>query len=145
MNRRAASPGRPLRTGEEFIELAYDLKPRFITGSIDIHLDAVVDAAVIEAETDHVILATGAAPMTPPIPGVEQPLMWFRPDVLEDRVYTGKRVVIVGGGAETALFLAEKGTLSADVLKFLFVNKAETPKCSMKWPPGAPRKLPLLK
>ncbi|MEZ4568433.1 MAG: FAD-dependent oxidoreductase, partial [Desulfobacterales bacterium] len=135
-----APPGR-----EEFIELAYDLETQVYYRDIDIHLDAVVDAAVIEAETDHVILATGAAPMTPPIPGVEQPLMWFRPDVLEDRVYTGKRVVIVGGGAETALFLAEKGTLSADVLKFLFVNKAETPKCSMKWPPGAPRKLPLLK
>jgi 2,4-dienoyl-CoA reductase (NADPH2) len=30
-------------------------------------------------------------------------------------------------GVETALFLAEKGTLSADTLKFLFVNKAETP------------------
>jgi len=29
-------------------------------------------------------------------------------------------------GVETALFLAEKGTLSADTLKFLFVNRAET-------------------
>ena len=37
---------------------------------------------------------------------------------------------ILGGGAvgvETALLLAEKGTLSGDALKFLFVNKAETP------------------
>jgi 2,4-dienoyl-CoA reductase (NADPH2) len=51
-------------------------------------------------------------------------------DVLAGQVYTGERVVIVGGGAvgvETALLLAEKGTLSADILKFLFVNKAETP------------------
>ena len=121
-----APPGR-----EEFIELAYDLETQVYYRDIDIHLDAVVDAAVIEAEQpDHVILATGAAPMTPPIPGVEQPHVVQAWDVLADRVYTGKRVVIVGGGAvgvETALFLAEKGTLSADVLKFLFVNKAETP------------------
>ncbi len=121
-----APPGR-----EEFIELAYDLETQVYYRDIDIHLDAVVDAAVIEAEQpDHVILATGAAPMTPPIPGVELPHVVQAWDVLADRVYTGKRVVIVGGGAvgvETALFLAEKGTLSADVLKFLFVNKAETP------------------
>ena len=121
-----APPGR-----EEFIELAYDLETQVYYRDIDIHLDAVVDAAVIEAEKpDHVILATGAAPMTPPIPGVEQPHVVQAWDVLADRVYTGKQVVIVGGGAvgvETALFLAEKGTLSADVLKFLFVNKAETP------------------
>ena len=121
-----APPGR-----EEFIELAYDLETQVYYRDIDIHLDAVVDAAVIEAEKpDHVILATGAAPMTPPIPGVEQPHVVQAWDVLADRVYTGKRVVIVGGGAvgvETALFLAEKGTLSAEVLKFLFVNKAETP------------------
>ena len=38
--------------------------------------------------------------------------------------------MIIGGGAvgvETALLLAEKGTISGDTLKFLLVNKAETP------------------
>jgi 2,4-dienoyl-CoA reductase (NADPH2) len=36
--------------------------------------------------------------------------------------------VVIGGGAvgvETALFLAEKGTLNGETLKFLMVNKAE--------------------
>jgi 2,4-dienoyl-CoA reductase (NADPH2) len=121
-----APPGR-----EEFIELAYDLETQVYYRDIDIHLDTVVDAAIIDAEQpDHVILATGAAPMTPPIPGVEQPHVVQAWDVLADRVYTGKQVVIVGGGAvgvETALMLAEKGTLSGEVLKFLFVNRAETP------------------
>ena len=40
------------------------------------------------------------------------------------------RVVIIGGGAvgvETALFLAEKGTLSGEAVKFLMVNRAESP------------------
>jgi 2,4-dienoyl-CoA reductase (NADPH2) len=46
-------------------------------------------------------------------------------------VATGRRVVIIGGGAvgvETALFLAEKGTLSGEAVKFLLVNQAEDPK-----------------
>jgi len=121
-----APPGR-----EEFAELAYDLETQVYYRDIDIHFDETVDAAVIDRERpDHIIIATGAAPMTPPIPGVELPHVVQAWDVLADRVFTGNRVVVVGGGAvgvETALLLAEKGTLSGDVLKFLLVNKAETP------------------
>ncbi|HBG18677.1 MAG TPA: NADH:flavin oxidoreductase, partial [Desulfobulbaceae bacterium] len=43
---------------------------------------------------------------------------------------TGRRVVVIGGGAtgiETALLLAETGTLSGDELKFLLVNGAVVP------------------
>ena len=122
----AAPPGR-----EEFAELAYDLETQVYYRNIEIRLNQEVDEDLIETEKpDHIILATGAAPMTPPIPGVELPHVVQAWDVLADTVYTGKRVVIIGGGAvgvETALLLAEKGTLSGDVLKFLFVNKAETP------------------
>jgi 2,4-dienoyl-CoA reductase (NADPH2) len=122
----AAPPGR-----NEFAELAYDLETQIYYRDIDICLNQVVDEALIDQEKpDHIILATGAMPMTPPIPGVELPHVVQAWDVLAGQVYTGKRVVIVGGGAvgvETALLLAEKGTLSADILKFLFVNKAETP------------------
>lgn len=121
-----APPGR-----EEFSELAYDLETQVYYRDIDIHFNEVVDGDLIDRERpDHIIIATGAAPMTPPIPGVELPHVVQSWDVLADRVYTGKRVVVVGGGAvgvETALLLAEKGTLSGDVLKFLLVNKAETP------------------
>jgi 2,4-dienoyl-CoA reductase (NADPH2) len=45
-------------------------------------------------------------------------------------VFTGKKIAIIGGGAvgvETALFLAEKGTLSAEAVKFLLVNRAQNP------------------
>jgi len=69
-------------------------------------------------------------PISPPIPGAELPQVVQAWDVLRNRVHVGRRVVIVGGGAvgvETALFLAEKGTLSGDALKFLLVNRAETP------------------
>lgn len=122
----AAPPGR-----EEFAELAYDLETQLYTRNIDIRLGQAVDEAVMEREKpDHIILATGATPMTPPIPGVELPHVVQAWSVLAGDVYTGRRVVIIGGGAvgvETALLLAEKGTLSGDILKFLFVNRAESP------------------
>ena len=64
------------------------------------------------------------------IPGVDLPHVVQSWDVLQNRVATGRQVVVIGGGAvgvETALFLGEKGTLSGEALKFLLVNKAETP------------------
>lgn len=51
-------------------------------------------------------------------------------DVLKGAAPTGRRVAIIGGGAvgvETALFLAEKGTLSGEALKFLLIHNAERP------------------
>ncbi len=69
-------------------------------------------------------------PIAPPIKGADLPHVVQAWDVLQDKVYTGKKVAIIGGGAvgvETALFLAEKGTLSGDAVKFLLVNQAETP------------------
>ena len=122
----ATPPGR-----EEFAELALDLKAQVSARNIIVHTAENVTADIIDSEKpDHIILATGATPLTPPIPGVELPNVVQAWDVLAGNVYTGKKVVIVGGGAvgvETALLLAEKGTLSGDVLKFLFVNRAESP------------------
>jgi 2,4-dienoyl-CoA reductase (NADPH2) len=51
-------------------------------------------------------------------------------DVLAGRAVTGNRVVVIGGGAvgvEVSLFLAEKGTLSPEAVKFLLVNRAAPP------------------
>jgi 2,4-dienoyl-CoA reductase-like NADH-dependent reductase (Old Yellow Enzyme family) len=122
----AAPPGR-----DEFAELAKDLTVQVELADITVRLGQKVDNGLIEKESpDAVILATGARPMTPPVAGVELPHVVQAWDVLENRVHTGDRVVIIGGGAvgvETALFLAEKGALSADALKFLMVNRAETP------------------
>lgn len=121
-----APPGR-----EEFRQLAGDLATQVGAANIAVFYDSAVDGALIDqVSPDAVILATGAAPITPPIPGVDLPHVVQAWDVLLDRVSTGKRVVVIGGGAvglETALFLADKGTLSGDSLKFLLVNRAEAP------------------
>ncbi|RJQ70843.1 MAG: FAD-dependent oxidoreductase [Desulfobacteraceae bacterium] len=121
-----APPGR-----EEFITLARDLAKQLAISPVSVHLKQSVDEALIDAERpDAVIVATGAVPITLPLPGAELPHVVQAWDVLRNKVPTGKRVVIVGGGAvgvEVALLLAEKGTLSGDALKFLLVNRAETP------------------
>jgi len=119
-----APPGR-----EEFSGLAKDLESQVRCRNIAICLNQTVDASLIDkVKPDHIILSTGASPITPPIPGIELPHVVQAWDVLLDKVATGKRVVVVGGGAvgvETALHLAEKGTISGDTLKFLMVNQAE--------------------
>jgi len=122
----AAPPGR-----EEFASLARDLARQVELARIPVVLNCEVDAALIEEKApEGIILATGAVPLAPPIPGSERPHVVQAWDVLAGRALTGKRVAIIGGGAvgvETALFLAEKGTLSGDGLKFLLVNRAEDP------------------
>ncbi len=122
----SAPPGR-----EEFAALAKDLARQVALSNINVVLDRSVDDALIDQENpDVVILTTGALPITPPIPGANLPHVVQAWDVLQGKVATGRRVVIIGGGAvgvETALFLAEKGTLSPQALKFLLVNRAEEP------------------
>ena len=78
----------------------------------------------------HIVLATGAKPLNPPLhveEGASAIQAW---DVLSGEASTGNKVVIVGGGAvgvETALYLAEQGTLDSETLRFLLVNQAEAP------------------
>jgi 2,4-dienoyl-CoA reductase (NADPH2) len=122
----AAPPGRA-----EFAELAKDLTKQVIISNVQTVFHTEVDEALLDREKpDEVILATGAEPITPPIPGIENPHVVQAWDVLQDKVYTGKNVVVIGGGAvgvETAMFLAEKGTLSGEDVKFLLTNHAEDP------------------
>lgn len=122
----AAPPGRG-----EFAGLAQDLARQVETKNITVKYGQSVDESLLKSEKpDHVILSTGAKPLELPIPGVESANVFQSWDVLTDKVITGKKVVVIGGGAvgvEVALHLAEKGTLSGEELKFLFVNKVETP------------------
>ena len=124
------------RGREEFKELAEDLSRRVAAAVIRVVFNQIVDLDLVEQENpDAVVLATGAIPITPPISGADLPHVVQAWDVLADKVITGQRVVVIGGGAvgvETAQFLAEKGTLSGDGLKFLLVNRAEDPETLYK-------------
>ena len=94
-------------------------------------MNAAVDRQLLAVEqVDELVIATGGRPVTPKIAGVNAHHVVQAWDVLAGRRRAGRRVVVIGGGAvgvETALLLAEEGTLSGEELKFLLVNGAERP------------------
>ena len=120
-----APPGR-----DEFLHLAKDLQQQLAELKIQVVLNSSVDEALLtELKPEALILATGGIPISPNIPGVDLPHVVQAWDVLAGKVATGQQVAIIGGGAvgiETALLLAEEGTLSGEELKFLLVNQAES-------------------
>ncbi|RLB36527.1 MAG: NADH:flavin oxidoreductase, partial [Deltaproteobacteria bacterium] len=118
-------PGR-----KEMLLIARDLENNLRELGVEILLGREVNKEFIkEIQPNVVVLATGARPIQPDIPGVDGPNVVQAWDVLAGTKGVGKRVVIVGGnavGLETALYLANIGTLSPDVLHFLITNNAES-------------------
>lgn len=116
---------------QELLELIRYYRAMINRYKIPLHLDTPVDTAVIQAQApDHVIMATGAAALIPPIPGADSPGVLTAWDVLRENPPLGKAVAVIGGGAvglETALFVAAKGTINAETLDFLFRYEAEPP------------------
>ena len=118
-------PGR-----EEMETVAVDLINNLKTRNVEIILGKEADERLIgEISPDAVVVATGARPVLPDIPGVDGQNVVQAWDLLDGRAGTGEKVVIVGGnavGLETALYLANQGTLSAGALHFLMANRAES-------------------
>jgi len=119
-------PGR-----EEILLAAGDLERNLKARPVEILLRKEADQAFIrEAAPDALIVATGATPLLPSIPGINHSKVVLAWDVLAGKASVGEKVIVVGGnavGLETALYLARQGTLSPEVLHFLMVNKAESP------------------
>jgi 2,4-dienoyl-CoA reductase (NADPH2) len=117
-------PGR-----EEMLTLAADLQGNLQALQVEVLLGSQADRALILEKTpDALVVATGAVPLVPDIPGVKGGNVLLAREVLSKDSHVGRRVVIVGGnavGLETALFLAHQGTISPEVLHFLAANKAE--------------------
>lgn len=77
---------------------------------------------VAAEKPEAVVLAAGARPLCPDLPGLDCGNVVYAADVLEEKVRVGRKVVIIGGGAtgaETALFLARMGTMSPETAVFL--------------------------
>jgi len=121
----ALIPGR-----EELLTAAADLQNNLEALDVDIRLGVTADAEKIQTvKPDAVVLATGAVPVTPSLPGIDGPNVVQSWDVLAGHATVGDRVAILGGnavGLETALYLAGLGTLTPEVLHFLMINGAES-------------------
>jgi 2,4-dienoyl-CoA reductase (NADPH2) len=120
-----AIPGRA-----EMLSLARDLRNNLWALGVNVVLGREADAGFIkDMKPDALVIATGAVPNSPDIPGKDGGNVFSAWDVLSEQIQVGRRVVIVGGnavGLETALFLAVQGTISPETLHFLVANKAET-------------------
>lgn len=124
LNLAAAPPGR-----YEFLSFIDYLVARLADLDVDLEVGHEATAGeILEFGADAVIMATGAIPLTPPIPGVKGDKVVQAWDVLSGVAPVGKKVVIIGGGAvgcETALYLGQKGTIDPETFHFLAVNRAE--------------------
>ncbi|MCU0843747.1 MAG: FAD-dependent oxidoreductase [Spirochaetes bacterium] len=116
---------------EELWEIVNYYKTMLVKLAIPVHLNTEVTIELIKKiNPDQVIVAEGAAPLMPPIGGLDDPCVISSWKVLGENPILGKRIAVIGGGAvglETALFLAAKGTLSAEMVHFLMAHEAESP------------------
>jgi 2,4-dienoyl-CoA reductase (NADPH2) len=98
--------------------------------NVSLHLNTKVDDLLIrEKNPDFLIVAEGAEPLLPPIDGIDDPSVISAWDLLKNDRLLGNEVAIIGGGAvglETALKVAAKGTITPEVLHFLFAHEAES-------------------
>jgi 2-enoate reductase len=79
---------------------------------VEVRFGCEVTSDLIHREkADVVIIATGAKPMVPSIPGIEKEWVTTAPEVLLGKKKLGEKVIVVGGGligCETAIWLAEQ-------------------------------------
>lgn len=98
---------------------------------VQVFLNTLVDIEFIKVNNpDFIIAAEGAQVLVPLIEGIDDPGVLSAWDVLKNDPALGEHIAIIGGGAvglETAHFVAIKGTISPEILYFLFSNEAETP------------------
>lgn len=98
---------------EDMIKDAAAMAKMCERAGVDIRLNTEVTKEYAEKEApDAVLVAAGAVPFVPPIPGIDNPRVILSEDLSERFDEVGKRVVMLGGGqvgCEFALHLAMEG------------------------------------
>ncbi|MBN1483739.1 MAG: FAD-dependent oxidoreductase [Chloroflexia bacterium] len=102
---------------EEFQDLIRYQQVQLQRTGVTVHLNTTVTAERIEAEDpDAVVLATGAQPIVPPFPGLEETRWMTAYDLLDGRaeISTATAFIVGAGttGIETAEYLARRGVRS---------------------------------
>lgn len=110
---------------EELRTLLESLVHKASLAGVEIRLNSDAGAETIkQAKPDAVILATGAAPFTPALPGMTLPHVVSFVDILTGQKKVQGVVIVIGGGlvgCETGEFLLEKvpGVTSVTILEML--------------------------
>lgn len=89
------------------------LSNQVIKLGVEVELRKKVTPEIVEElNSDVVIIATGAVPVMPSIPGIDRQEVVFAEDILSGKAKMGARVVILGGGqlgCEVADFMSQRG------------------------------------
>ncbi|MFC1895396.1 FAD-dependent oxidoreductase [Thermodesulfobacteriota bacterium] len=131
LNLAAIPPGREeLATAVNY--LANEMKRLNVT--VEMQTEADIDS-IAGMKPDAVVLATGATPIWPKVPGIDRKNVVHAHDVLEGKAEVKGKVVVIGGGAtgaETALFIAKRKTINPDVAVFLASKKGVDPEAALQ-------------
>lgn len=109
---------------EEIGRLLAYFKHQMEIGHIHVHTGVNVDDRLVrQIDPDTLIVATGARPSIPPIPGIDRQSVIVGEDVLMHRAKTGERIVVAGGGCvgiDVVLQLTQEGK------QVILIEKEET-------------------
>ncbi|WP_324731116.1 NADPH-dependent 2,4-dienoyl-CoA reductase [Pseudomonas paeninsulae] len=98
---------------EEFFETLRYFKRKLETTGVDLHLNTRVSAEELaKGGFDEVILATGIAPRTPAINGVDHPKVISYLDAILERKPVGQQVAVIGAGGigfDVSEFITHQG------------------------------------
>jgi len=118
-------PGR-----EEMLTAARDLITNLKALDVEVLTGKEADPEFIrKLSPDAAIIASGARPIIPEIPGMNGANVMQAWELLKGKKGVGRKIVILGGnalGLETAIYLATIGTLPPETLHFLWTNRAES-------------------
>lgn len=102
---------------EEFHETLRYFRNKVKSTGVDLRLNTRVDVqGLVAGDYDEIILATGIAPRTPAIPGVEHAKVLSYLDVLLERKPVGKAVAVIGAGGigfDVSEYLVHQGVATS--------------------------------
>ena len=104
---------------QRLLELVEYLKSELDEATINVHLNTKFDPTLLaDYDPDLLVLAIGAKPVIPPIPGADGKIVSLHEILSGNRRINGENIVIIGGGSsgcELAEYLADAGNTVAIV------------------------------
>jgi 2,4-dienoyl-CoA reductase-like NADH-dependent reductase (Old Yellow Enzyme family)/thioredoxin reductase len=107
-------PGSRPKFKEDVGRALDSMKDDLARSGVEVRLGVEVTPELVEKEApDALVIAVGAEPIAPKVPGMDKPHIVYAVDVLRDvSKYKGKKAAVIGGGdvgCETACHLADNG------------------------------------